>query len=108
MVAYAARDADPAGLGQPLETGRDVDAVAEDIPVLHHHVADIDTDAEPHATVFGELLIGLGEVALDLDRALHGGEDAAELGEHAVARGAADPPAVLSNECVGDGPMRRE
>ena len=58
VVAHAARDADAAGLRQRLQPRRDVDAVAEDVAVLDHHVADIDADAERHALVVGQRLVG--------------------------------------------------
>jgi hypothetical protein len=59
MVVDAARDADAAGLGQPLETHGNIDAVAEDVAVLHHDIADIDADAKPHASFFAEGQVGL-------------------------------------------------
>jgi hypothetical protein len=39
---------------------------------------------------------------------LDGGEDTGELGEYAVAGGAADAAAMLCDERVGDGAVRRE
>ena len=45
----APRDADPAGLGGRLDARGDVDAVAEQIPALDDHVAEIDADAELQA-----------------------------------------------------------
>jgi hypothetical protein len=108
MVAHASRDAASAGLGQPLDAGGDVDAIAEDIAILHHDVADIDADAEPHPAIIREFLIRQGEVSLDFDRALDGSEDAAEFGQHAIAGCVAYPSAVLGNERIGDGAMSRE
>jgi hypothetical protein len=46
VVPHASRDANPAGLGEGFQPGCDVDAIAKDVPVLHHHVADIDADAQ--------------------------------------------------------------
>ena len=40
------RDADAAGLGQRLQPGRDIDAVAEEIAALDDDVAEIDADAQ--------------------------------------------------------------
>jgi hypothetical protein len=71
-------------------------------------VADIDADAKPHAAWLVEFLVGRRDVALDVDGALHGGEDAGEFGENAVAGRAADPAAVLRDERVGDGAMGRQ
>jgi hypothetical protein len=105
MVVDAARDADAASLGESLEARGDVDAVAEDVAVLDHDVADIDADAEPHAARRVERPVCGCDVALDVDGAFHGGEDAGELGEHAVTGGAADASAMLRDEGVGDGAM---
>ncbi len=74
----------------------------KDVAVLHHDVADIDANAKPHATFLGEGLVGLGKISLDLHGALHGGKNAAELGENTVASCAANPTAVLRDERVGD------
>ena len=108
MVAHAARDADPAGLGQPLDASGDIDAVTEDIAVLHHDIADIDADAEPHLAILAQLLIRQSEVALHLDGALDGGEDAAEFRQHAVAGRVADPAAMLGDQRIGDGAVGRQ
>src|SRR5665811_2281602 len=95
MVVNAARDADAAGLGQPLDTRGDIDAIAEDVAVLHHDIADIDADAKPHTALFTEGQVGLGKIMLDLNGALYGGNDAGEFGENAVTGRAADPAAML-------------
>ena len=65
---------------------RDVDTIAKDIPVLHHHVTDIDADTKPHPALFADDLVCLGKIALDLYRALHCGKDARELGKNAITR----------------------
>ncbi len=55
-----------------------------------------------------ERSIGNGKIALDLDGALHRGEDAGEFGEDAVAGGTADPAAMLRDERIDDDPVGRE
>ena len=47
-----------------------IDAIPEDVAILHHDVADIDANAKPHTALFGERLVGLGQIALDLDGTL--------------------------------------
>ena len=108
MIPHAAGDADAAGLGQAFDAGGDVDAIAEDVAVLHHDVAEIDADAKPHLALRRQLLIRLREIALDLHRALDGGEDAAEFGQDAVAGGVANPPPMPRDEGIGDGPVHGE
>ena len=46
MLVNGLRDADCAGLGERLEPGGDVDAVAEDVVAVDDHVAEIDADAQ--------------------------------------------------------------
>ena len=94
MVAHAARDANSAGLGERFQAGGYIDAVAEDVAVLHHHVADIDADAELHAPLLRHGVVGFGERMLNLDGGVHRVEHAGEFGEHAVAGGSGDPPAM--------------
>ena len=51
QVAHGARHGDAAGLGQRLDAGGEVDAVAEDVLVLvvDDDLAEMDADAEQHA-----------------------------------------------------------
>ena len=46
VIVNAARDADTAWVSQPFQTRGDVYAVAENISVLQHDVADIDSDSK--------------------------------------------------------------
>jgi hypothetical protein len=50
LIEGAAGNADATRLGKALEPCGDIHCVAEQIAILHHHVADIDADAEPHLT----------------------------------------------------------
>ena len=69
LVARHAGDADAAGLRQRLHARGDVHAVAEHVAVPHHHVADIEADAQLHALVLRQGGIRLGERLLDCDGA---------------------------------------
>ena len=75
----------PPGVGQRFQAGGDVDAVAEDVAVLDHDVADIDADAKPQAVLVRQVLVCRGQRVLDLHRAVDGFDDAGELRQHAVA-----------------------
>jgi hypothetical protein len=94
MVAHPARHADATRLGEGFETGRYIDAIPENIPVLHHDVADIEADAELHAAVLRRGIVGLGQRILYLHGRVCGVEHAGELGEHAVAGGSSDAPSM--------------
>jgi hypothetical protein len=85
LVVDLARDADPAGRGQSLEAGGDVDAVAVDVVVLDDHVTEVDADAERDPLAVRHPVIALGHGALNLDRALDSVDHARELDQRAVA-----------------------
>ena len=51
LLAHRGADADLAGLGQRLDPGGDVDAVAEDVALVDDDVAEIDADAKADALV---------------------------------------------------------
>ena len=108
LVAHAARDADAAGLGQGLQPGRDVDAVAEDVAALDHDVADIDADAKAHPLVVRHAGTQLGRRLLHPHRTAHGIDDTGELGQDAVAGGVGDPAAEVADELVDDRPVGRQ
>ena len=46
LVVDGLRDADRAGLGERLEPGGDVDAIAKDVVAVDDHVAEIDADPQ--------------------------------------------------------------
>jgi hypothetical protein len=94
LVAHAAGEPDLAGLAQGLDPGRHVHAVAVDRVPVHDHVAEVDADPVADALVLGHARLALGHRALDLDRGLDRGDDAAELDDGAVALEVDDPPAV--------------
>jgi hypothetical protein len=48
LIVDCMGDADAAGVGETLEAGGDVDAVAVDLLAIHHHVAEVDADAKFH------------------------------------------------------------
>lgn len=95
-------------VGQTFEACRDVDAITEDVAVLQHDVADVDPDAKAQAPRFVERLVCDRDLFLDVDRALHGREYAREFGQNAVTRRPEDASAVLRDQLVGDGPVRRQ
>ena len=64
-------NADAAGLGEFFQAGGDVDAVAEDIVLVDHDVAEMDADAEFDPLIRRNGGVAHRHAALDFDRALH-------------------------------------
>lgn len=89
LVAHRARDDDPAGFGQPLEPGGDIDAVAVEILVRHDHVAEIEADPQRQPGVVARL---------DRHGAGGGVDHARELREQAVAEKLDQPAAMLGEQ----------
>jgi len=108
LVAHRGRDANPAGLGNRLQPGGDVDRVAEQVCSLDDHVADMDADAEPHGFALGHARIFRGQSLLHRDGALHGIDGTGEIGDDAVAGGVEDPPAICRDQPVHDFAARFE
>src|ERR1700730_203945 len=78
----------------PCQACCDVHAVAEDVVILDHDVADIDADAELDAPICGHISIALGHASLHLSRTAQRIHHTTELDEQAVAC-RLDAPAVL-------------
>ena len=100
-LAHHVGDADPAGLGQPLQAGGDVDAVAENIVALDDDVAEVDADAVADADVLAPLRLPLGHRLLDPGGRGDRVDDAGELDQHPIARGL-DDAAVVFGDCRVD------
>ena len=83
-----------------LQPGRDVDAVAEQIVTLDHHVAEIDPDAVDEALFGRGPLLAFRHALLHCDRERDGVDDRAELGDEPVAHRLDDPPAVLGKKRI--------
>src|SRR5262249_16038332 len=95
-IAHRARDEDRARLGDVFEPRGDVDSVAKNVAVLlHHHVAEVDADAEFDPLALGDVGVAFRHAVLHVDRAAQRPDRACELGEDAIARGLDEPPLVL-------------
>src|SRR5712692_8253324 len=100
LVMDGARDADAARVGKTFEARGDVDAIAVDLLAIHHHVTEVDADAEFHPLLGRDIRVLGVERGLNLDGALDRVHDAGELGEYAVAGGIDESPAMLLDEPV--------
>ena len=102
MVAHAPRDANAAGIGKRFEPGGDVDAIAENVAILDHDVADIDADAEEQAVLGWMALVRNRDRLLHLHGAIQRIDHALEFGQHAIAGGAGDAAIVGGDQIVDD------
>ena len=71
-------------------------------PSRGHNVAAMNADAEQHPPVRREILVLLGDRALDRDRAGEPVDGARELGEQRVAGGIGDAAAMLGDQRLDD------
>jgi hypothetical protein len=96
------RQANPARLTNPLQPGRDVDAVSHEVAIrLLDNVAKMNPNAKLDATFRRQSSVAFDHAALHLKRAAHGVDNAAELDDRAVS-GALNDAAVMG----GDGGVR--
>ncbi len=100
LVVDGRRDADAARVGHGLEARGDVDAVAQQVFVLDHHIAEIDADPKVHLAMFRQRIVARLEGLLDFHGAAHRLDDARELREHRIARGAHDAALMKGDDPV--------
>src|ERR1700730_18506801 len=91
VIVHSSRDADLPALYQPLEPSGDVHAVAEDVALFDHDVADVDANSEAHLSPFRLTFIGSCKRLLDLDSAVNRVEYDREFGKYAIAGGVGGP-----------------
>jgi hypothetical protein len=65
ILMHAAGHANTAGLGEPFQPRRHVDAVAEDVFFINDDVADVNADAKLDTAIFGNYSITLSHGTLD-------------------------------------------
>jgi hypothetical protein len=108
LLVHGRRDADAPGLGQGLEAGGDVHAVAVEAIAIDGHVAHVRTDAKLHLALLGDVGVAGAQHALDLDRALDRADRGRELREEVVAREVGDAAPVLAHQRLDLLPVRRQ
>ena len=87
----------PPGGACALHAHRQVDAAAVEVVASHQHVGEHDAGADLEQLAAGRLDPALVDLALQVGRPLHGRDDAAELGQQAVAHGLEDLAALLAD-----------
>jgi hypothetical protein len=85
LVVGLTGERDTAGRSQFLQPSRNHHTLTMAILAFNDHVAEIDADAHVDASVLGDTVVALGHRALKDNRAFNSLDDAAELGQEAVA-----------------------
>jgi hypothetical protein len=91
------RHADASRDRERFQTGRDVDAVAEDIAVIRDNVADMNADTKLNPLCRCNVEIGAGYSELDVDGAACRIDRADKLRQHSVAVGSDDAATMLGD-----------
>jgi hypothetical protein len=97
LVANDPADADRARIGHHLESGRDVDAIAENVVAIDDDVADVDADPEIDSLLRRRACIALGHATLHVDCTAHSIDHAGKLQQKAIPGGLDDATTVLSD-----------
>ena len=92
------RNADAAGIGNPLQARGEIDAIAEDVvAIINDDVADIDAGTKIESFERGGSQVALGHAQLHVDRAANRIDYARELHEQTVT-GRLDDSTVMFSD----------
>ena len=94
LVSDHSGDANSTGLGECLQPCRDIHTVAEDVVFFDDHIAQIDPNAEPDATLLAHLRFAADHPALNLHSAAHRIHDTRKFRQQTIA-GVLDDPAMM-------------
>ena len=90
-------DADAPGLGQGLETRRQVDTIAVNVVVLEYDLAQIHADAKQHSALVRRIGLAFDHAGLNGDGAIDGIDDTGKLNKNTIAHQLHDAALVLVN-----------
>ena len=97
VTAHPRRDANSTRLRQSFKACSEVDAIAENVPILHDDIALMNADAKLYAPFGRHVGISYRHRTLHLSRAGHCLHNAWELDQHAVAGRLDDAAFVFSD-----------
>ena len=97
MIQDSLGDTDAAGLGERFQPSGNVNAIAVDVVVIDHDIAEIDADADIDAGGRWLARIALRHAALEVNRTAHRIDDATEFDEYAVTNGFDDAAVMLGD-----------
>ena len=102
IVMSCSRKAHQTRWGQSLQAGRDVHAVAEQVPAPDHRLSDVHANPERHPTVLGNRLVDGRDPLLDRDGTPNCVDGTGKLREDAVTRCVGDPSAMQLDLTIRD------
>jgi len=105
VIINGLRNADRARLGECLEPGGDVDAIAKDVVAVDDHVAKIDANPQLQAALGRDRVVDRARGALHLDSAVQRIDNARKIRQHAITCGADDPSAMRRDQRVDGAPQ---
>jgi len=100
-IVEGAGHADAARFGQGLDARGNVYAVAENVPFIADHVAEIEPHAEENLAFLGQCGVALCQCGLDAGRAAQRVLRRSESGEHGVA-GRVDDAAAMARDVAAE------
>ena len=108
LLMHRTGNADAADFREAFETRGNIHAVAKQVAVTLHDVADGNADAKAHVPAGRISHVPGPQAFLDIDRATHRFDRAGKFGENRVARGIENAPAGLGDKIVSDGSIGRQ
>ena len=107
MVVHCPGNANATGRCERLQTRSDIHTVAEDVVLLDDHVAEIDADAKPDASLVWHLRFAVNHASLHLDRTAHCINDTRKFRQHTVASVLYGPAPMLLDLRINQLPEMR-
>ena len=98
LIVGRTRNADAARLGDTLQTGSNIDAVAQNILAFDQHIAEIDAHAVEDALFLGNAGVAFHHLLLDGNGAFDCSDDRGKFQQHAVAGRLDQPPTMLLHD----------
>src|SRR6516165_7262222 len=100
LIINGLRYADGARLGERLEAGGDINAVAKDVVTVDDHIAEVDANPQLETALGRDRVVDGARGALHFHGAFQRIDDARKIRQQAVTGRADDPSAVRSDQRV--------
>ena len=105
LIAHGTGEANTARFCERLQSGGDVDAVAEQVWSFDEDVSEMDADTKPHLLAGRATLVFFFNGVLYRDGAFDGIDRTRKIGDKTVAGGIEDPAAMRGDQSIEDDPV---